>query len=258
MRLRYAAPLGLAALALSACASGTSPAAQPPVPVASAWRPGLFVEGYGPVGLGPSPSDSTLSDPVQASLAGVGLQESQLGSGLTLALAADGTSLDQPSITYCDGTFASEAARVARRRTVLRPAGSVPDAASEAVYYRTPQDASTALSELRAAAAACPSHRTVTTNGQSVAYDAVEQAVDETGLVPAAQRVVIAYDVTPATGTPFRSLRVWQQRGRVLVGVFYGGASTTFTDTDRGNVHLLTSGVAERLDALESSFTGTA
>lgn len=248
-----------AALALGACAAPAPP--QQPVPVASAWRPALFVDGYGPVGLGPTPQDPTLADPDQSRLATVGLQQSDLPTSLTVALGTDGTSLEGASLSYCDGTFASESARIARRHTVVKPDGTVPAVASEAVYYKTVQDAATGLSELRGAASACPSHRVVTDGTVQLAFDVVaDDGVDLTGLAPADRRVVIATDVTPQSGTTaaYRLVRVWQQRGRVLVGVFYSAGSTTFTDDDRANLHLLTAGAAGRLDALPTSFTGTA
>lgn len=258
-RAAYAVALTAAALALASCGSGTS--AQQPVPVSSAWRPALFAEGYGPTGLGPSPSDSTLADPDQSRLAAVGIQQADLPSTLKVSLPADGTSLGVASLAYCNGTFASESARVARRHTVVLPASSVPGVASEVVYYRTVQDATIALSELRTVAENCPAHRTSTNGSTSLTLDVVPVPdLDTTGLVPSDRRLVVATTVasTDGSGTPYLLLRVWQQRGRVLAGLLYSAASTEFTDSDRSNVHLLSSEVASRLDALPDSFTGSA
>jgi hypothetical protein len=254
----YAGGLVVAALALASCAS--TGAAQAPVPVASAWRPALFAEGYGPTGLGPSPSDSTLADPDQNRLAGLGVQQSDLPSTMTATLPADGTSLGVASLSYCNGTFASESARVARRHTVVLPESSVPGVASEAVYYRTVQDATIALSELRTVAAGCPAHRTASDGTTALAFDVVATPdLDVTGLAPEDRRVVVATTVSSQDGkaAAYLLLRVWQQRGRVLVGLLYSGSGTEFTDADRSNVHLLTSSVATRLAALPADFTGS-
>ncbi|MFN8148176.1 MAG: hypothetical protein U0R76_12015 [Candidatus Nanopelagicales bacterium] len=255
----YAGGLVVAALALASCAS--TGAAQAPVPVSSAWRPGLFAEGYGPTGLGPSPSDSTLADPDQSRLASLGIQQSDLPSTLKVSLPSDGTSLDVASLAYCNGTFASESARLARRHTIVLPQSAVPSVASEAIYYRTVQDATIALSELRTVAESCPAHRTASDGTTTLVFDKVTApTLDATGLEPDPQRLVIATNVSSQDGkaTPYLLLRVWQQRGRVLVGLLYSGATTQFTDSDRSNVHLLASSVATRLDALPESFTGSA
>ena len=258
MRILGLLGAGAAALVLAACAGPGAAPAQTPIPLESAWRPGLLVDGYGPVGIGPSPTQSAPTDAAQEALAAVSLQQSDFGTGLTVALAADGTSLAKPSLAYCEGTFTSESGREARRRTVVTPAGSR-DISTEAVYYRTLADADTALSEMRAAAAACPAHRTATAGDQTLTLDLVaDPGIDTSGLVPEAQRVVIATDVDGGSGTPaYRLTRIWQQRGRVLVGLFYGSATTTFTDQDRSDVALLSSGIAEHLDALSSEVTGT-
>jgi hypothetical protein len=196
-------------------------------------------------------------DPVQQALASVSLQQSDFGTGLTVQLATDGTSLDQASLAYCGAAFPSESARDARRRTTVVPSSDV-DVSSEAVYYRSPDDGAAALTQLRAAARACPTHRTATSGTQTLVLDVVpSDAVDLTGLVAEPDRLVVATTIDTGSGTPYRLTRVWQQRGRVLVGVFYGGATAAFTDSDRSNLHVLTSGVAEHLGALTTSFTGT-
>lgn len=253
-------------------------AAQTPIPLSSAWHPGLFVDGYGPSGLGPSPtatasgsaapsaapSDSTLADPTQAALASVLLRAGDLPTGLTLALDVDGTSLAKPSLTYCSVAYPSEAQREARRRQVVQTtSGTGTGLATEAVLYRTAADAAAALDELRAAAAACPSPRRVTSGTSTLTFTAVPSSdVDTTGLVPETDRVMASSTVDDGTGAPYRLTRLWQRRGRVLVGLYYSGAtiapgsSATFTATDLSNVRALGDTLAERLDALDPAVVG--
>ena len=249
---------------MSACGGQTLETATP-FPVQSAWHPGLFVDGYGPVGLGPSPSATTspsaLDDTVQQALSTVGLQQSNFGDGLKVVLASDGTTLTVPSQTYCQASYPSEASRTARRRMVATTSsGAATGIATEAVYYRTAADASAALTQVRTAAGSCPSPRTASVGGQSATFTAVSSAdVDVTGLVPGAERVIVSTTVDPGTGPSgqYRLTRVWQLRGRVLVTLFYSSAAATMTTQELSDVHLLATSVASGLDALKSDIVGT-
>ena len=245
----------LAALVLVGCGGPVAVTATP-IPVASAWHPGLFVQGYGPAGLGPSPSATAL-DATQQTLATVGLQPADFGSGLTVALATNGTSLTVHSLSYCSGAYPSESARQARRRVLATTqTGTDAGVASEAVYYRTPAAAAAALAQLRLAAGSCPSPRTTTAGGQTATLTLVpSDDVDVSGLVPADERLVVSTNVDPGAGAPFRITRVWQVRGRVLVALVYTSASTTATTQELSDIALLAGRIAGRLDALKSDVT---
>ena len=282
----------LTAVVLAGCGAAMAP--QQPIPLASAWHPGLFVDGYGPAGLGPSPtasasastsasattsggaaatgsptpaaSDSTLEDPTQRTLATVLLQPTDVPSGLTVALDDQGTSLAQPSLTYCSGSYTSESGREARRRSVVESTtGARTGIVTEAVLYSTVAAADAALDELRSVSGACPSPRTVTSGTTKLTFTVVPSSdVDVSGYVPDADRLLVSTTVDDGTGTPYRVTRLWQQRGRVLVGLYYSGetiaagSTATFTSTDLSNVKLLGSTLAERLDALDPAVVGTA
>ena len=87
--------------------------------------------------------------------------------------------------------------------------------------------------------------------------------VDASGFVPEADRVMVSTTVDDGTGSPYRVTRLWQRRGRVLVGLYYSGATiaagstATFTAQDLGNVKALGSTLALRLDALDPAVVGT-
>jgi hypothetical protein len=246
-------------MALSAC-SGQVAVTSTPIPVASAWHPGLFVAGYGPAGLGPSASASPL-DTTQQALEGVGLQPVDVGTGLTVALATDGTSLTVHSLTYCSGAYASESDRQARRRTVATTSsGADAGVVTEAVYYRTAAAASAALKQLRVADEGCTSPRTATSGGQTATLTLVpSDDIDTSGLVPADHRLLVSTTVDPGTGagTSYRATRIWQVRGRVLVALVYTSVSATATAQELHDIALLASRVAGRLDALKSDVAGT-
>ena len=287
-RARVIAVVVLGVVVLAGC--GTA-APQQPIPLASAWHPGLFVDGYGAAGLGPSPtasssggastvgsstgaaaspspsaSDTSLEDPTQRTLATVLLQPSDVPSGLHVALDDQGTSLSQPSLTYCGGAYPSESGREARRRTVVEnAAGQSTGIVTEAVLYATVPDADAAMAELRSVSSSCPSPRTVASGTTTLTFTVVPSTdVDVSGFVPDADRVLVSTTVDDGTGAPYRVTRVWQRRGRVLVGLYYSGdtiasgSTSTFTATDLSNVKVLGSTVAGRLDALDAAVVGSA
>jgi hypothetical protein len=249
----------VAALTLSACGGQVALTATP-IPVASAWHPGLFVEGYGPAGLGPSASASPL-DTTQQALQGVGLQAFDVGNGLTVALATNGTALSVHSLSYCSADYPSESERQARRRMVATTSsGADAGVVTESVYYRTAAAASAALTQLRAADEACPSPRTATAGTESATLTLVpSDDVDTSGLVPADHRLLVSTTVDPGTGAGdvYRVTRVWQVRGRVLVALVYTSAAASATPQELQDVALLASRVAGRLDDLKSDVVGT-
>ena len=257
-RATAAATAVVAALTLSACGGQVAVTATP-IPVASAWHPGLFVAGYGPAGLGPSASASPL-DTTQQALEGVGLQPIDVGTGLTVALATDGTSLAVHSLTYCSGAYPSESDRQARRRMVATTSsGADAGVATEAVYYRTAAAASAALMQLRVADEGCASPRQATSGSQTATLTVVpSDDIDTSGLVPADHRLLVSTTVDPGTGAgTYRATRVWQVRGRVLVALVYTSVSAPATSQELHDIALLASRVAGRLDALKSDVAAT-
>lgn len=260
-----AAALVSVTLLLAGCAgASTAPAQQTPIPLDSAWRPGLLVSGHGPQGLGPSltasPSDTTLDDAVQQQLATVGLAASDLGGGLTVRLATDGTSLAVPSLNYCRATYTSEAAREAHRKVELLTAGGArTGVTSDAVLYRTPVDAVTALDELRAAQASCPAHRRVVVSGHVLRLAQRGSAdVPTAGLVAPADRVLVSTEVEDRSiSSTYRVTGVYQVRGRLLVATVVTSSGTDFTATELGNLNALAAASASRLRQLDSGFVST-
>jgi hypothetical protein len=257
------AVLGIvAALTLSSC-GGHVVVTATPIPVSSAWHPGLFVEGYGPSGLGPSPTGTASAsalDVTQQTLASVGLQPADFGNGLSVALASNGTALSVHSLSYCSADYPSESDREARRRMVAATtSGTEAGVVSEAVYYRTASAAGAALMQLRVADEACPSPRTTTAGNQTATLTVVpSDDVDVSGLVPADHRLIVSTTVDPgaAAGGPYRVTRVWQVRGRVLVALFFTSSSSTATTRDLSDMALLAARIATRLDALKSDVAG--
>jgi hypothetical protein len=267
-RARQWGVLALVAGALLAgCADGAKAREleQSPLPVSGTWRAGLFVEGYGPRGLGPAatatPSaastgtDATADDPMQQVLAPLGLTAPDVTNGYRVDLVADGTDLMEATLGFCAQDYPSEEAREARRRLVLvGPAGESPGILSEAVLYTTPAAAAQALDELRTATATCDSTVPITSDGAELTVTQTPVSdVDLTGFVGPSARVVIASTLTNTTaGTSATLLTAYQVRGRVLVALYFQNATgEAFSEEQRRAFALLGQKFAARLGALD-------
>jgi hypothetical protein len=268
-RARGALTAALVALALAGCADGAKARElqQSPLPLSGTWRAGLFVEGYGPQGLGPaataSPaasgatdsSDPSLDDPMQTTLAPLGLTAADVTNGYRVDLVEDGTDLMKPTLGFCAKDYPSEEAREARRRLVIvGPSGEQPGILSEAVLYTTPKAAAQALDELRTATATCDSSVAIGTGGASFTVEQTPVSdLDLSGFVAPGSRVVIASTLTnTADGSTANLLTAYQVRGRAMVVLYFqNAAGEEFTDEQRTAFALLGKKLAARLGALD-------
>jgi hypothetical protein len=267
-RLVAAAAAALAlGLLVSGCADGSKARElqQSPLPLSGTWRAGLFVEGYGPQGLGPAvtatPSagaaadDPTLDEPEQKVLASLGLTAADVTNGYRVDLVESGTDLMKPTLGFCAKDYPSEEAREARRRLVLvGPDGEQPGILSEAVLYTTPKAAAQALDELRTATATCDATAPITSgDAQLTITQTPVSDLDLSGFVAPGSRVVIASTLTNTTaGTTATLLTAYQVRGRAMVVLYFQNATgEAFTDEQRTAFGLLGKKLAARLGALD-------
>jgi hypothetical protein len=144
---------------------------------------------------------------------------------------------------------------------VLDSAGKRTGLFSEAVLYLTPADATKALDELRAGAASCAPTRTVSTDGHTLTVLQRSSAdVPVTGLVAEKQRLLLATVVTdstnPAAVVIYRVQRIWQQRGRLVVGVLVESHADDFSAAELVMIGQLSARVATRIGQLDSALTG--
>ena len=269
-RARGPVVAALVVLLLAGCADGSKARElqQSPLPLGGTWRSGLFVEGYGPQGLGPkataapsptgsatSGTDATLDDPMQKILAPLGLTAADVTNGYRVDLVEDGTDLMKPTLGFCAKDYPSEEAREARRRLVLvGPSGEKPGILSEAVLYTTPKAASQALDELRTATATCDATVAIDTGDAKLTITQTPiTGIDLSGFVGPSSRVVIASTLTnTTTGTSATLMTAYQTRGRVLVALYFQNADgQAFTDEQRTAFALLGKKFASRLGALD-------
>jgi hypothetical protein len=104
----------------------------------------------------PAITDPSLSDEKQAKLAKLGFRAEDFSQEWTVLPMGGGTTLNDPSLDLCNGTFASEKERVERRQVVATKVGSTFSFLStEVVKYSSAAAASSAQKELVKVLAQC-------------------------------------------------------------------------------------------------------
>lgn len=239
--------------ALSGCGSASSAVAPAsPIPLASSWRAGLFVDGYGPQGLGPATTESANpTDATQQTLAGLGIATDDFATGSTVKLMPNGDTLTQSTLHYCGAEYPSEQNRVARRLVAVYDSSDARvGPLSDAVQYDTPQHAAAALDEIRNELAACQPNTVVNTGGTQLVVDPQpSDSIPLENVLPEAQRAVMAEIVTePSSGSSALIQTLWQQDGSYLVALtIEGDSKTPFTTSEQKVFNSLAALIAGRL-----------
>jgi hypothetical protein len=164
------------------------------------------------------------SDPDADVLGGLVVQQNDVPPGNIVALQDQGASLSVATLDLCNGTFASEKNRTARRQVAMGNAvlGQL-DLSTEAVLYRTPANATEAFSELRSVVAHCPSGPVVSPVGEPTVSMKFAAAPDGAWpRTPTVERLAYDFVSTDATtGATTHSVAVYLRRGRVLLGLYF-------------------------------------
>jgi hypothetical protein len=164
------------------------------------------------------------SDPDADVLGGLVVQQNDVPPGNIVALQDQGASLSVATLDLCNGTFASEKNRTARRQVAMGNAvlGKL-DLSTEAVLYRTPANATRAFSELRSVVAHCPSGPVVSPVGEPTVSMKFAAAPDGAWpRTPTVERLAYDFVSTDATtGAATHSVAVYLRRGRVLLGLYF-------------------------------------
>jgi hypothetical protein len=164
------------------------------------------------------------SDPDADVLGGLVVQQNDVPPGNIVALQDQGASLSVATLDLCNGTFASEKNRTARRQVAMGNAvlGQL-DLSTEAVLYRTPANATNAFSELRSVVAHCPSGPVVSPVGEPTVSMKFAAAPDGAWpRTPTVERLAYDFVSTDATtGAATHSVAVYLRRGRVLLGLSF-------------------------------------
>jgi hypothetical protein len=167
----------------------------------------------------PSPS----SDPSASLLAGLVLQQSDVGPTETVAPLPDGTTVSgAATLDLCNGTYPSESLRTARLQVVgVDDLGDVL-LSTEGVLYGTPTDTAQAFSELTSVAAHCPSTPVLSPVGEPTVTTQFGAAPDASWpQVAGVQRLAFSFTSTDSSGNAQNLVAVYLRRGRALLGVYF-------------------------------------
>jgi hypothetical protein len=140
----------------------------------------------------------------------------------------------QATLDLCNGTFASEAARTARRQDeVFDSLGNAP-LSTEAVLYGHTANGAQAMAELKRVATDCPATPVVSPVGEPTTLTILGPSPDN-GWDHTAGVERLAYDVTTTrgdTGDTSHAVVVYLRRGRVLMGLYFNEPDSTQVAVD--------------------------
>lgn len=160
------------------------------------------------------PDDSVLGELI--------LRQSDVPAGDNVTLLRQGASLTVATLDLCNGRFASETQRIARRQVALT-GGPGLLMSTEAILYRGPSTGAQALGELQSVAAHCPSTPVKSPVGDDTVTTKFRSAPDGSwSRTPSVQRLAYDFVTTDAaTGEAVHSVAVYLRRGRVLMGIYF-------------------------------------
>jgi len=171
------------------------------------------------------PSSVPLSpgnDPSAAALETLIVKPDDVPASADVVLLPGGVGLSQPTMDLCNGRYPSESRRTARIQDAVIDAQGVLVFSTEAVLYGDSGGTTQALNEVQAVVAACPPTPVRGPAGEAPVTTRFNAAPDAAWpQTPGVNR--LAYDLTTddGSGRPRRTVAVYLQRGRVLLGVYF-------------------------------------
>ena len=181
----------------------------------------------------PTAIDTSLTDSKQAVLARYGFSTSDFSQEWTVLPMAGGTTLNDPSLDLCNGSFPSEKERQERRQVVATKIDTpFSFLSTETVRYSSAAAAQLAQKELAKTLAQCVIDKGYTElTGAHVAYTFTEIKNSPNGLVSDGSRVVVRAQI--GTGQTARQLLAFYQfSGELLTGLYVMTAGEVgFTDS---------------------------
>ena len=169
----------------------------------------------------PTITDPSLSDEKQAKLAKLGFRGDDFSQEWTVLPMGGGTTLNDPSLDLCNGSFASERDRTERRQVVALKEGSTfTFLSTEVVRYSSAAAASAAQKELVKVLAQCQAEKGYKdTTGTLVPYDFKTLTNIPAGVVSDSNRVFV-HTVIGAGPTSRTLLGFYQFNGDTFTGLY--------------------------------------
>ena len=180
----------------------------------------------------PAVTDPSLVDSKQVALAKFGFNADDFSQEWSVLPMSGGTTLVDPSLDLCNGTFASEKERVERRQVIAtKPESAFTFLSTETVRYSSQSAAQLAHSELLQAMGQCAINKGFKqSNGELFSYTFSEIKNLPVGLVADSSRVLVRAQID--TGARARQLLgFYQFNGAMFTGLYVMSAGETpFTD----------------------------
>lgn len=180
----------------------------------------------------PAITDLSLTDAKQAALSKFGFNADDFSQEWSVLPMGGGTTLADPSLDLCNGTFASEKERVERRQVIAtKPESAFTFLSTETVRYSTPAAAQAAHKELVKTMSQCTLEKGFTdTSGAVVPYAFSQIKNIPAGLVAEGSRVLVRAQID--SGVRARQLLgFYQFNGAMFTGLYVMSAGDTpFTD----------------------------
>jgi hypothetical protein len=177
-----------------------------------------------PLGTSPNSPGPAPGTTLPAGLAGVGLTQSDVGSGITVQKLDNGDQVSAQAATLdlCNGTFPSESLRTARLQVVAVDGQGNSLISTETVTYSNAAGTARAFSELATTATKCPASPVTSPIGEQTVTTHFNTPPDGTWpQVATVQRLAFDFVTTDASGQDQHSVAVYLRRGRVLLGVYF-------------------------------------
>jgi hypothetical protein len=130
--------------------------------------------------------------------------------------------VNTPTLDLCNGDYATEGSRIARRQVAVAGLDGFSNLSTEAVTYRDVATSERAFAEVKSVVAACPKTPVTNPGGTGTQTTRFNPAPD--GNWPAVSGVDrLAYDITTIdeNNAANRSIVVYLRRGRFLMGVYF-------------------------------------
>ena len=169
----------------------------------------------------PAINDPSLTDDKQAKLAKLGFRPDDFSQEWTVLPMAGGTTLNDPSLDLCNGTFASEKDRIERRQVIATKVGSkFSFLSTEVVRYSSAAAAAAAQKELVKVLAQCQTDKGYKdATGNLVGYEFKTINDIPAGVVSEGNRVFVHAIIDP-TGNARTLLGFYQFNGDTFTGLY--------------------------------------
>jgi hypothetical protein len=198
------------ALSLAGCSGGRATVTT--LPSSTNTRPGTAPA---------PPSDLSL-------LPRINIQQSDVPHGdQVLLIPGGGEVAGQVTLDVCGGRYASEALRIARRQVSVTNLGEQNLISTEAVLYRSPAAASSAIAEVRRRVATCPDTFFAEPGPGAVPLRWTFTGAPDSAwpAIPGVQRLALSATEEEQKGERFSQVLVYLRRGAFLLGVYFTSAS---------------------------------